>query len=73
MTVYRIFLVERLVYINMKIIIIDSDKRLEISFDHEKKIDFLKFNPTTDNPIKIKIDDDEDKYWYFMNEGDTNS
>ena len=44
----------------MKIIIDDTDKRLEINFDKKPQKEKSKFNPTPDNPIKITVVDDKD-------------
>ncbi len=43
----------------MKIIIDDTKKKLEITFEKNDKSEKSKFNPTSDNLIKITIEEDE--------------
>ena len=44
----------------MKIIIDDTDKKLEINFEKKPQKEKSKFNPTPDNPIKITVEENED-------------
>ena len=49
----------------IKIITNDLGVKMEFVFEtkHQNK---QKFNPTSENKIHVKVEDDEDKYWYFL-------